>query len=66
MRRGIACWSDLENNVAEWVQIKRQDCNIVTRNVIRAYALKWARANPEQSKEYKAAIGWCNHFMNRK
>jgi hypothetical protein len=66
MRRGIACWPDLENNVAEWVQEERQDCNIVTKNMIRVYALKWARANAERSKEFKATMSWCNRFMNRK
>jgi predicted methyltransferase len=46
MRRGIAGWPDLENNVAEWVQVQRQDCNTVIRNMIRAYAMKWAWAKP--------------------
>jgi hypothetical protein len=64
MRRGIACWPDLENNVAEWIQEQRQDCNFVTRNMMRAYAMKWAWANPEQSKEFKATKGWYSRFMN--
>ena len=66
MRRGIACWPELENNVAEWLEEQRQNCHVVTRNMIRAYALKWAWANPEQGKEFKATVGWCNRFMNRK
>lgn len=66
MRRGIACWPDLENNVAGWVEEQRQNCYVVTRNMIRVYALKWARANPEQGKEFKATVGWCDRFMNRK
>jgi hypothetical protein len=60
MRRGIAYWPDLENNVAECVQEQRQDCNNGTRNMIMAYALKCVRANPEQSKEFKPTIGWCS------
>ena len=65
MRRGIACWPDLENNVAGWVEEQRQNCYVVTRNMMRVYALKGARANPEQGKEFKATVGWCDRFLNR-
>ncbi|KFM66247.1 hypothetical protein X975_04298, partial [Stegodyphus mimosarum] len=47
VRRGIVCWPDLDNSIAEWVQEQRQNCYI-TGNVIRAYTLKFALANPKQ------------------
>ena len=66
MRRGNVRWPKLENDVAEWVMQQRQDGYIVTRNKIRAHALKWAKSNKEESKDFKATVGWCNRFMNRK
>ena len=35
MRRGIACWPELENIVAEWLEEQRQNYPVVTRNMIR-------------------------------
>ena len=66
MRRGITRWSKLEDNVAEWVLQQRQHGYIVTRNKIRSHALKWAKANNEESKDFKATKGWCSRFMNRR
>ena len=55
--------AELEKYVANWGLEQRQDGYIVTRAKIRAYALKWAKSNQEQSKEFKATIGWCSRFM---
>ena len=66
MRRGITRWSKLEDDVAEWVLQQRQDGYIVTRNKIRSHALKWAKANKEESNDFKATVGWYSRFMNRR
>ena len=59
LRRGSTRWP-------RWVLELRQDGYIVTQNKIRSYALKWAKANQDESKDFKATVGWCNRFMNRK
>ena len=66
MRRGNSHWPELDDHVAQWVQGLRQDGYIVTRNKIRSYALKWANNNRDKGKDFKATVGWCNRFMNRK
>ena len=62
MRRGSTCWPQLEDHVAECVSDLRQDGYIVAQNMIRAYALTWAKAH--KIKDFKAISGWCSRFMN--
>lgn len=47
--RGVTHWPELQDHTAKWVIKQRQNCNIVTTNMIRAYAQKWARSNPDHS-----------------
>jgi len=46
-RTGITRWPELENYIAEWVLEQRQSGYIITRNMIRAHALKWSKLNQE-------------------
>lgn len=46
--RGIACGPNL---VTKWVEGQLQNYYVVTRNMIRAYALKWAWVNPENTRQ---------------
>uniref|UniRef100_H3A0T2 HTH CENPB-type domain-containing protein n=1 Tax=Latimeria chalumnae TaxID=7897 RepID=H3A0T2_LATCH len=66
MRTGTSHWPDLEKHISEWVLENRQNGYIVTRNAIRIYVLKWAKSNPESSKDFKATASWCSRFMERK
>ena len=64
MRRGSTRWPQLEEHVAEWVSKLRQGGYIATRIKIRAYVLRWAKAN--EIKNFKATLGCCSRFMNKK
>ena len=64
--RGKNCkWPELERDLCEWVDQKRQNGFIVTRAMIRIQALAWAAKNQEKSANFKATCSWCTRFMKR-
>ncbi|KAG7171978.1 Pogo transposable element-like 30, partial [Homarus americanus] len=65
IRRGNAHWPILEKHAVDMVHEQRQNGYIVSRNMIRIWALKWAKQNQEHSKDFKAAASWCSRFMER-
>lgn len=66
LRTGTVQWPELENAVDEWIIQRRQSGYIVTKNIIKAEAMKWAISNRELSKNFHATSGWCSCFMKRK
>ena len=58
-------WPKLEEDVAKWVNEKRQSGLFVTRAQIRLFAIDWAGGNEENSRDFKATNSWCTRFMNR-
>ncbi|KAG7157318.1 Pogo transposable element-like 51, partial [Homarus americanus] len=58
MRRGTAHWPILEKHAVDMVHEQRQNGYIVSRNMIRMWALKWAKQNQEHSKDFKATTSW--------
>ncbi|KAG7176662.1 Pogo transposable element-like 6 [Homarus americanus] len=65
MRRGTAHWPNLEKHTVDMVHEQRQNGYSVSRNKIRIWALKWAKANKEHSKDFKGTASWCSRFMER-
>ncbi|KAG7172036.1 Pogo transposable element-like 83, partial [Homarus americanus] len=59
MRRGTAHWPILEKHAVDMVHEQHQNGYIVSRNMIRIWALKWAKQNQEHSKDFKATASWC-------
>ena len=69
-RRGkMPPFSDLENEINEWVLEQRQNGFIVTRGSIRFRALQLKKSEKYQNlpdiSTFKASPGWCSRFMNR-
>ncbi|KAG7157211.1 Pogo transposable element-like 57 [Homarus americanus] len=58
MRRGTAHWPILEKHAVDMVHEQRQNGYIVSRNMIRIWALNWAKQNQEHSKDFKATASW--------
>ena len=54
LRAGQVQWPILENSVVIMVQEHQQNGYQVTRNNLRIFAIKWAKANPDSSKGFKA------------
>ena len=58
-------WPELERDLCEWVDQKRQNGFIVTRAMIHIQALAWATKNREKSANFEATCSWCTRFMKR-
>lgn len=44
-----------------------QNVLIITRNIVRSFALQWTKKNPSESKKLRQqTISWHDQFMNRK
>lgn len=66
MRSGTCRWPELEKYLEEWVLTLRQNGYTVLRNAIRVEAVKWGKAHPEASIDFKGTANWCSRFMKRK
>ncbi|KAG7163055.1 Pogo transposable element-like 5, partial [Homarus americanus] len=64
MRRGTALWPNLEKHAVDMVREQRQNGYVVSRNKICIWALKWAKANQEHIKDFKATALWCRQNKN--
>ena len=67
-RTGIATFSNLEEDLNDFVSQSRQNGFVVTRTAIRLRALQFSKRQKnitEETRGFLASGGWCSRFMNR-
>lgn len=65
LRRGQAQWPEMEELIFSKVSEMRKNGFVVTRNMIRGEAIKWAFDHREKTKSFKASNNWCSRFLKR-